>query len=123
MTDTLIETLAEHAAGNYRVLCSMATELLATAAQKELPQIDSPIDYRDHTQHGFSDVAIVAHHHPAVVSIEPAGGSQADVLWELECLMLHPIGPSVRPYVTESSDPVSSSEAMESRYSAKFRKW
>jgi len=43
MTDSLIETLAEHAAGNYRVLCSMATELLATAAQKELPQIDEKL--------------------------------------------------------------------------------
>ncbi len=43
MTDTLIETLAEHAAGNYRVLCSMATELLAAAAQKELPQIDEKL--------------------------------------------------------------------------------
>ena len=43
MTDPLIETLAEHAAGNYRVLCSMATELLATAAQKELPQIDEKL--------------------------------------------------------------------------------
>ncbi|GMR23591.1 MAG: hypothetical protein BMS9Abin37_2034 [Acidobacteriota bacterium] len=43
MTEPLIETLAEHAAGNYRVLCSMATELLATAAQKELPQIDEKL--------------------------------------------------------------------------------
>ena len=43
MTDALIETLAEHAAGNYRVLCSMATELLATAAQKELPQLDEKL--------------------------------------------------------------------------------
>ena len=43
MTDSLIETLAEHAAGNYRVLCSMATELLATAAQRELPQIDEKL--------------------------------------------------------------------------------
>ena len=43
MTDPLIETLAEHAAGNYRVLCSMATELLATAAQRELPQIDEKL--------------------------------------------------------------------------------
>ncbi len=43
MTDSLIDTLAEHAAGNYRVLCSMATELLATAAQKELPQLDEKL--------------------------------------------------------------------------------
>jgi general secretion pathway protein A len=43
MTDALIETLAEHAAGNYRVLCSMATDLLATAAQRELPQIDEKL--------------------------------------------------------------------------------
>ena len=49
MTDSLIETLAEHAAGNYRVLCSMATELLATAAQKELPQLDEKLFFETFT--------------------------------------------------------------------------
>lgn len=43
MTDALIETLADHAAGNYRVLCSMASELLDAAAQRELPRIDEKL--------------------------------------------------------------------------------
>lgn len=43
MTDTLIETLADHAAGNYRVLCSMASELLDAAAHRELPQLDEKL--------------------------------------------------------------------------------
>jgi type II secretory pathway predicted ATPase ExeA len=43
MSDALIQTLADHAAGNYRVLCSMASELLDAAAQRELPQIDEKL--------------------------------------------------------------------------------
>ena len=31
--------------------------------------------------HGFGEIAVVAHHHPAVVSIQPAAGSQAHVLY------------------------------------------
>jgi general secretion pathway protein A len=40
MTAELMNTLAEHALGNYRVLTTMAAELLATAAQQERPQLD-----------------------------------------------------------------------------------
>jgi type II secretory pathway predicted ATPase ExeA len=43
MTDGLISTLAEHALGNYRVLTTMAAELLATAAQHERPQLDEQL--------------------------------------------------------------------------------
>ena len=43
MTRELITTLAEHALGNYRVLTSLSGELLATAAQKELPQLDEKL--------------------------------------------------------------------------------
>jgi type II secretory pathway predicted ATPase ExeA len=40
MTAELMNTLAEHALGNYRVLTTMSAELLATAAQQERPQLD-----------------------------------------------------------------------------------
>ena len=43
MTRELITTLAEHSLGNYRVLTSLSGELLATAAQKELPQLDEKL--------------------------------------------------------------------------------
>jgi len=43
MTDTLIDTLTDHAAGNYRVLCSMASELLDVAAQRDLPNLDEKL--------------------------------------------------------------------------------
>jgi general secretion pathway protein A len=43
MTAELINTLAEHALGNYRVLTTMAAELLATAAQHERPQLDEQL--------------------------------------------------------------------------------
>ncbi len=43
MTRELITTLAEHSLGNYRVLTSLSDELLATAAQKELPQLDEKL--------------------------------------------------------------------------------
>jgi general secretion pathway protein A len=43
MTTELMKTLCEHAMGNYRVLCVMAGELLATAAQKELTQLDEKL--------------------------------------------------------------------------------
>lgn len=43
MTQPLRRTLCEHALGNYRVLCSLANELLATAAQRELPEIDEKL--------------------------------------------------------------------------------
>ena len=43
MTDELIETLADHAIGNYRVLTTLASELLATAAQHEQVQLDEKL--------------------------------------------------------------------------------
>ena len=43
MTDGLIHTLCDHAVGNYRILTTMAAELLAVAAQRDLPQLDEKL--------------------------------------------------------------------------------
>jgi general secretion pathway protein A len=43
MTSQLCHTLCDHAAGNYRILTTMAAELLAAAAQRELPQLDEKL--------------------------------------------------------------------------------
>jgi type II secretory pathway predicted ATPase ExeA len=43
MTAELMGTLAEHALGNYRVLTTMAAELLATAAHQQRPQLDEQL--------------------------------------------------------------------------------
>ena len=43
MTTELAATLCDHAVGNYRVLTGMASELLATAAQRELTQLDEKL--------------------------------------------------------------------------------
>jgi type II secretory pathway predicted ATPase ExeA len=43
MTPPLMQTLCEHAAGNYRILTTMAAELLTSAAQQELPQLDEKL--------------------------------------------------------------------------------
>jgi type II secretory pathway predicted ATPase ExeA len=43
MTAELKATLGEHALGNYRVLTTMAAELLAVAAQRELAQLDEKL--------------------------------------------------------------------------------
>ena len=43
MTPQLRHTLCDHAAGNYRILTTMAAELLAVAAQRELPQLDEKL--------------------------------------------------------------------------------
>lgn len=43
MTPQLIATLSEHALGNYRVLMTLSGELLAAAAEKQLPQIDEKL--------------------------------------------------------------------------------
>lgn len=43
MTDALKIALAEHAAGNYRILMNMADELLCAAAERELPQLDEKL--------------------------------------------------------------------------------
>ena len=43
MTKELMQTLCEHAMGNYRVLCTMANELLTTAAIQEKAQLDEKL--------------------------------------------------------------------------------
>lgn len=43
LTQGLKAALADHAAGNLRVLNTMAAELLATAAEKQLPQLDEKL--------------------------------------------------------------------------------
>jgi len=43
MTPELMQTLCDHAVGNYRVLTSMAAELLAAAAQQEITQLDEKL--------------------------------------------------------------------------------
>jgi len=43
MTPELMQTLCDHAIGNYRVLTTMAAELLASAAQQEITQLDEKL--------------------------------------------------------------------------------
>jgi general secretion pathway protein A len=43
MTAQLRQTLCDHAAGNYRVLATMAAELLAVATQRELARLDEKL--------------------------------------------------------------------------------
>jgi len=43
MTPELMQTLCEHAMGNYRVLCMMADTLLTTAAQQNKTQLDEKL--------------------------------------------------------------------------------
>lgn len=43
MTPELMNTLSDHALGNYRVLMTMAGELLAAAAEREAPQLDEKL--------------------------------------------------------------------------------
>lgn len=43
MTQELITTLTEHAAGNYRILMTMAAELLDAGMQRELAQLDEKL--------------------------------------------------------------------------------
>lgn len=43
MTSELRVTLADHAAGNYRVLMNLADELLATGIERELPRLDEKL--------------------------------------------------------------------------------
>jgi type II secretory pathway predicted ATPase ExeA len=43
MTSGLITTLSEHAAGNYRVLCNTAAELLAEGLRRESSQLDEKL--------------------------------------------------------------------------------
>lgn len=43
MTAELKHTLADHAAGNYRVLMNLSDELLAAAAERDLPRLDEKL--------------------------------------------------------------------------------
>jgi hypothetical protein len=43
MTPPLRHTLCDHAAGNYRILTTLAAELLAVATQRDLPQLDEKL--------------------------------------------------------------------------------
>jgi len=43
MTKELKHTLCDHAAGNYRILTTLAAELLSVAAQRDLPAIDEKL--------------------------------------------------------------------------------
>jgi len=43
MTRQLVETLCDHALGNYRILCTMANELLSVAAQRQLDSLDEKL--------------------------------------------------------------------------------
>lgn len=43
MTPGLRQSLCDHAAGNYRILTTLAAELLAAAAQRELPLLDEKL--------------------------------------------------------------------------------
>lgn len=43
MSSGLVQTLCEHSAGNYRVMCTMADELLTTAAKQEKTQLDEKL--------------------------------------------------------------------------------
>ena len=43
MTKELCHTLCDHAAGNYRILTAMASELLLAAARQELPKLDEKL--------------------------------------------------------------------------------
>ena len=43
MTPALQQTLSDHAAGNYRILTTLAAELLAAAAQRNLSQLDEKL--------------------------------------------------------------------------------
>jgi len=50
LTNELKRTLAEHAAGNYRIMLNAADELLAVAADRELPRLDEKL-YLETFQH------------------------------------------------------------------------
>lgn len=50
MTDALMRTLCEHSVGNYRILIGMAADLIAKAAEDNLPELDEKLyfDYYNH---------------------------------------------------------------------------
>jgi type II secretory pathway predicted ATPase ExeA len=49
MTPELVTTLCEHAAGNYRTLMTMASDLLVTGAQREVKQLDETLFFDTYT--------------------------------------------------------------------------
>lgn len=49
MTAELITTLCEHAAGNYRTLMTMASDLLSTGAEREAKQLDEKLFFDTYT--------------------------------------------------------------------------
>lgn len=50
MTPGLMQTLADHAMGNYRVLTNLASEILATAAKRELTELDEKLFFETFDQ-------------------------------------------------------------------------
>ena len=46
MSDGLVHNLCDHAAGNYRVLSTMAAQLLAVAAKEQITQLDEALFLR-----------------------------------------------------------------------------
>ncbi len=46
MSSELVQILCEHAAGNYRVLSTMAAELLAVATKEEITRLDEALYLR-----------------------------------------------------------------------------
>ena len=54
MSKTLMETLVDHAAGNLRVLNSMAAEMLLEGARKEMAQLDEKLFLEMFSRHPAS---------------------------------------------------------------------
>jgi type II secretory pathway predicted ATPase ExeA len=52
MTEDVMSTITEHAAGNLRVLANMANELLAEASRREISQIDQKLYFEVFAAHG-----------------------------------------------------------------------
>jgi type II secretory pathway predicted ATPase ExeA len=50
LTDELLTALAEHAAGNYRLMMNMAADLLAVAVDRELAQLDEKLFFEVFSQ-------------------------------------------------------------------------
>jgi general secretion pathway protein A len=67
MTPELVTTLCEHAAGNYRTLMTMASDLLATGAEREVKQLDEKL---------FFDAYTPAKAEPAAPPIPAAQGKR-----------------------------------------------
>ena len=60
MTPELVATLCEHAAGNYRTLMTMAQDLLATGAQREVKQLDEKLFFDTYTPTAAEPAALPA---------------------------------------------------------------